>query len=205
MRRTVAAVAAAAVHRVWRLTLELLSPRGPRGRLRASRPFRRAGLRSVGRSASGNSQLANRGYQRQVCAIISYDGTFLLVELISAGKNSLLRLDADIQQVWVIVFSRGCAPHNLRSHRTTHPWSVLPDGNFRHPSRRVSHARRRWREAAPPAAPRRLCGHTASELAHGRNLCPAGFAAVVPCGEGRSCTRLLVSGARSSATLRAAR
>jgi hypothetical protein len=42
-------------------------------------------------------------------------------------------------------------------------------------------------------------------LAHGRNLCPAGFAAVVPCGEGRSCTRLLVSGARSSATLRAAR
>jgi len=61
------------------------------------------------------------------------------------------------------------------------------------------------RTAAPPAAPRRLCGHTASELGHGRNLCPAGFAAVVPCGKGRSCTHLLESGARSSATLRAAR
>ena len=59
--------------------------------------------------------------------------------------------------------------------------------------------------AAPTAAPRRSCGHTASELGNGRNLCPAGFAAVVPCGEGRSCTRLLESGARSSATRHAAR
>jgi hypothetical protein len=37
------------------------------------------------------------------------------------------------------------------------------------------------------------------------NLCPAGFTAVVPCGEGRSCTRLLESGARPAATLCSAR
>ena len=33
-----------------------------------------------------------------------------------------------------------------------------------------------------------------------RNLCPAGSTAVVPCEEGRSCTRLLESGARPAAT-----
>ena len=57
--------------------------------------------------------------------------------------------------------------------------------------------------AAPTAAGRRSCGHTPSELGQGRISCPAGFAAVVPCGEGRSCTRLVESAARSSATLRA--
>jgi hypothetical protein len=60
--------------------------------------------------------------------------------------------------------------------------------------------------AASPAAPtaaRAIMWAHALGIGPGQNLCPAGFAAVVPCGEGRSCTRLVESAARSSATLRA--